>query len=249
MEPRGSLRAVIAADDPAMGTMVKTNSAVMAEGLGYTALDFLLIDRQHGSPIMEKLEAMIRAADLHDLPMVVRIPRDDTSLVTFLLDTGVRGIMVPQVEDPETVRAVSSHMRYADGRSLASYSRAARFGNIPKDRYAEYVNNELALLPMIETAAGLEAVEAIARMEEVTALTIGPGDLAWSLGVEFDSPDHRTAIDRIFAAGAAQDCPVGLFTPSSAHVERYRDRAAFMVYSSDLSIVSAHLEDVIGSGG
>lgn len=245
MDPRASLAEMVTASGTAVGTNLKSVSPVMAEALGYSALDFLLIDRQHGSPVMESLEEIVRAADLQDVPVIVRTPRDDASLITFLLDIGVRGIMLPQVENPGTVREISAHMRYRDGRSLGSYTRAARFGNVPKQRYAEYVNEELALLPMIETAAGLNSVGELAGMDEVTALTIGPGDLAWSLDVPYDSEEHFEAIDRIFEEAAANDCRVGLFAPEVSHVERYMERAAFLVHGSDVSITTGHFDRLL----
>ena len=247
MEPRSSFAARVTDDRTAVGTTLKSASPDAAEALGYTPLDFLFVDRQHGTPVFETLSHIVRAADLTDLPVIVRVPRADSSEVTFLLDLGVRGIVIPQVETPEVVQEMSSHVRYADGRSLGSYTRAARFGNVPKDRYAAYVNEELALLPMIETVAGLDAVDDLASMDEVTALTIGPGDLAWSLGVPFDSEEHVEAIDEIFDRAAAYDCPVGIFAPTVAHVERDLDRAAFLVHSSDVSLATAHFETLLGN--
>lgn len=246
MEPPTSLAAQITSDESIVGTNLKSVSPVMAEALSYTSLDFLFIDRQHGTPVMETLENIVRAADIQDVPVVVRTPKDDLSLITFLLDMGVRGIMPPMVEDPEFVREVSSHMRYKDGRSQGSYTRAARWGNVPRDRYGEYVNEDLALLPMIETAAGLDAVDELSGMEEVTSLTIGPGDLAHSVGVPRGSDEHYDVIDDIFERAEVNDCPVGLFTPSPEDVERYADRASFRIFGSDVTLASRTLEDVLG---
>lgn len=246
MEPRTSFVQRLLAADPAVGTVLSSVSPALAEALGYTPLDFLFVDRQHGPPVTEGLEAIVRSADLTDTPVVVRVPRGDTSMITFLLDAGVRGIMLPQVADPAVVREASSHLRYGDGRSLASASRAARFGRVSKEDYADYVNDELALLPMIETEAGAAAVDEIAGMDEVTALAIGPGDLAWSLDVAMGSDAHRTAIDRIFEAGAANDCPVGIFVASPEDIDRYADRAAFVIYGSDVGILASHFEAVLG---
>ncbi len=245
MEPRQSFAELVNSDKTAMGTNLKSGSPVLAEALGYSDLDFLLVDRQHGSPLMEGLEEIVRAADLQDVPVVVRTPVDDTSMITYLLDNGVRGIMLPMVEDVETVREASSHMRYKDGRSLGSYSRAARFGAVPKPRYADYVNEELALLPMIETTAGLDLVDELSSMPEVTALAIGPGDLAWSLGVPYDSEAHHEALDEIFEVAASNDCPVGTFAPAVAHVEQFIDRAAYLIHSSDASITMNYFDELL----
>lgn len=240
MQPRTSFLEVMTNDPPALGTVLKSVSPNVAEALGYTPLEFLFIDRQHGSPVTERLEYLVRTGDLVDLPTIVRVPRDDMSLITAFLDLGVTGIVVPQVEDAETVVEASSHMRYRHGRSLGSFTRAARFGAVPKDTYAEHVNENLALLPMIETAAGKAAVEEIAARPETTAITIGPGDLAWDLDVEFGSEAHQEAITEIFDAAAAQDCPVGIFVASEEMMDRNADRAAFLIYSSDVSVLTDH---------
>ncbi len=246
VQPRTSFTDVMGSEPPASGTVLKSVSPNVAEALGYTPLDFLFVDRQHGSPVTEQLEHLVRVADLAGLPTIVRVPREDTSLITGFLDFGVSGIVLPQIEARAPVREASSHMRYRDGRSLGSFTRAARFGEVPKETYAEHVNERLALLPMIETAAGMEAVEEIAAMPETTAITIGPGDLAWSLGVEFGGPEHHAAITEIFERSAEQDCPVGLFVPSTAEFERNRGRAAFLIYSSDVSILMKHFSEQFG---
>lgn len=246
MQPRSSLAARLLVDDLAIGTVLGSVSPTVAEALGYTPLDFLFVDRQHGSPVTEELEEIVRSADLTNTPVVVRVPRGDMSMITYLLDSGVRGIMLPQIEDAAAVRGASSHVRYSDGRSLASTSRAAKFGNVSKKDYADYVNEELALLPMIETEAGVDAADEIAVLDEVTALTIGPGDLAWSLDVTIGSDAHSAAIDRVFEVGTAHDCPVGIFVASPEDIERYADRAAFVIYGSDIGILSAHYHEVLG---
>jgi 4-hydroxy-2-oxoheptanedioate aldolase len=203
------------------------------------------VDRQHGSPVYTRLENIVRAADLNDMPVAVRVPRDDTSMITALLDFGVRGIVLPQIETESRVLEASSHVRYSDGRSLGSTTRAARFGDFEKPEYIEYVNNDLALLPMIETKAGLENAEALASMDEVTALLIGPGDLAHSLGTEFWSANHLAAINRIFDVAERQNCPTGIFVSTEEQLSDVKDRIDFTIYSKDIGIVTNHLEDVL----
>jgi len=242
-----SLASRLTTSEPSVGTMLKSMSPNVAEALGYTDLDFLFVDRQHGSPVTERLESIVRAADLTGLPVVTRVPRDDHSMTTSLLDLGVSGICIPQVESPETVREASSHVRYRDGRSLGTTTRAARFGAVPREAYVEHVDTELALLPMIETEAGVRNAGTIASMPEVTGVLVGPGDLAHSIGAGFGDDRHRRTIDGIFDAAAANDCPAGIFVSSVAELERYRPRASFLVYGKDLEMVTAHVTDVLES--
>lgn len=246
MEPRSSLVELLTSDETTVGTVLKSVSLNVTEALGYSPLDFLFVDRQHGSPVVETLENIVRVADLQDTPVVVRVPRNDTSEITPLLDHGVRGIMLPQVESPQIVKEASSHIRYEDGRSLGSTTRAARFGQVPKSRYAEYVNDELALLPMIETRAGLENVEQIAQMEEVTAIAIGPGDLSWSLDTTPGTETFTEAINKIFEAATKNDCPVGIFVSTQEELEQYSQRAAFAIYGSDIGFLLSHYKTALG---
>jgi 4-hydroxy-2-oxoheptanedioate aldolase len=231
-----------------VGTLLKSSSVTVAEALSYTDLSFLLVDRQHGSPVLERLENVVRATDLNDLPVAVRVPRDDTSMITYLLDLGVRGIVLPQVETTDYVEEASSHVRYSDGRSLGSTTRAARFGEF-EGSYVDYVNDHLALFPMVESVAAVENAERLAAMEEVTALLVGPGDLAHSLGTEFWSDRHRDAIGRVFDAAEAQDCPAGIFVSTEEQLADVADRASFVVYGNDTAIVTDHVDDVASRYG
>lgn len=232
-------------DTFSIGTILKSMSVNMAEALSYTDVSFLFVDRQHGSPVFTQLENIVRAADLNDVPVAVRVPRDDVSMITYLLDLGVRGIVLPQVESPEYVKEVSSHVWHDHGRSLGTTTRAARFGDFDRSEYIDYVNEHLALIPMVETTAGLETAEALAAMDEVTALLVGPGDLAHSLGTEFWSDAHLDAVGRVFAAAAANEIPAGIFVSAEQHIADVKDRTSFVIYGKDIGIVTDHIEEVV----
>lgn len=240
-----SLVKEIEADKLTVGTMLKSMSVNMAEALSYTDIDFIFVDRQHGSPVLEELEHITRAAELNDMPVVVRVPRDDMSMITYLLDVGARGIILPQVESVNTIEEASSHIRYADGRSLGTTTRAAHFGAIEKGDYIDYVDNSLAFCPMIETERGLENVEKIAASPKTTAIVIGPGDLSFSLDTEYGSTRFREAVDDIFDVAAQHGCPVGMFIMNEDELDLYADRASFAIYGQDVSIVTEHVTRVV----
>jgi len=232
-------------DAPQIGTTLKSCSPAIAEALGFTPLEFLFVDRQHGFPVSERLEHVVRAADLHGLPVVVRVPKDDLSMITYFLDIGVSGVMLPQIEDPEILREASEHVRYHDGRSIATTSRAAGFGKIDRDQYVEHVNEELALIPQIETEAGVEVVDEVARLEASTAVAIGPGDLAKSMGVTSGGVEVKTAVDDIFDTVEANGCRAGTFVGDESGIDRYADRAAFVICNSDIGLLMSQYDDLL----
>lgn len=240
-----SVREAFERDEPAIGTTLKSVSPNVAEALGRTPLDFLFIDRQHGSPVYDELEHIVRAADLNDLPVIVRIPKDDLRMITYCLDIGVAGVMMPQIEDAGTVVEANSHVRFDDGRSIATTSRAAAFGDRDREEYIEHVNQNLALIPQLESETGVGQAEEIAQLSETTTIAIGPGDLSKSLDASPDDAVVQNAIDHVFEAANAEGCGAGIFVGDPAGIERYRDDASFVIYNSDVGLLMEHFGEVL----
>lgn len=232
-------------DEPVIGTTLKSVSPNVVEGLGATPLDFVFIDRQHGSPVYDGLEHIVRAADVHDLPVVVRVPKDDMSMITYCLDIGVAGIMMPQIEDAATVVEASTHVRFEEGRSIATTSRAATYGATSKEEYIDHVNDDIALIPQLESETGVRQAAEIARLPETTTLAIGPGDLSMDLGASPGDDVVQSAIRDIFAAANEHDAGAGIFVGDQAGIEQYRDDASFIIYNSDVGLLMEHFDDVL----
>ena len=239
-----SVRQVIERNEPAVGTTLKSIAPNNAEALGCTPLDFLFIDRQHGSVLHENLEHVVRAADLNDLPVIVRVPSDDLSIITYLLDVGVAGIMLPQIENPETVIEASKRTRFSDGRSIATTSRAAEFGACSSEEYVDYVNNEIALIPQLETQDGVGVASQVASLDESSFIAIGPGDLSKSLNADPSDEIVQSAIDDVFEAGSNHGCGTGIFVSEPSGISEYDD-AAFVIYNSDVGVVMDHFNRVL----
>jgi 4-hydroxy-2-oxoheptanedioate aldolase len=121
----------------------------------------------------------------------------------------------------EAAQAVAA-MRYppAGVRGVAALTRATRFGRV--EGYARRAAEELCLLVQVETQQALDSLEAIAAVEGIDGIFIGPGDLAASLGYPGEQ-NHPTvvaaiedAIRRVRAAGK----PAGILTADAAFARR-----------------------------
>jgi len=230
-------------DGPAsIGTFFKSKSPSLAESLGNSPLDFLLVDRQHTAVGIETVESINRAAAHSGLPVMVRLATTDFDFVNTILDTGTRSLMIPQVEDPETVREVLDAARYDGSRSLSMGTRAGAYGARDREEYFDWVYNGLGIVPQIESGRAVDAADELADLSGVTALMIGATDLALSLGVSKDDEELQTAVDRVVDACWAADCGVGIFASSPAELARYRERMNYVVYSSNAGLLTAALE-------
>ena len=172
------------------------------------------------------------------VPMI-RVPATQYHLIARTLDVGVQGAMVPLVESVEQARTIVSSARYppvgrrgaAFGVAHDDYDNSDFIGTIAKS------NDELLLIAQVETAAGVENVDAIARVDGIDCLWVGHFDLTNSLGIpgQFDRPSYADAIKRVVEACDHHGKAAG-FTPTTPDVAvDYIERGfRAIAYSGDI---------------
>ncbi|GHC49411.1 aldolase/citrate lyase family protein [Neogemmobacter tilapiae] len=182
---------------------------VVAEALAGTGFDWLLIDTEHSLTDVPDVLGMLQAVSAYPISPVVRPAANDPVLFKRLLDFGAQTLLVPYVQTAKEAQAAVAAMRYPPRgiRGAGGTIRANRFGTV--DDYMNRAEQELCLLVQVETAATLDQIEAIAAVDGVDGLFIGPNDLAATMGYT-GNPGHPVvktaildAIGRIAATGKA----------------------------------------------
>jgi 4-hydroxy-2-oxoheptanedioate aldolase len=148
-------------------------------------------------PQLQALEHTTTAA-------IVRVESGERQRIHRVLDAGAEGIMCPRINTIDEARSVVSGLRYPPegSRGVAKMIRATGFGN----NFSEYrnaANDNILGVVQIETTEVLQHLDAIAALDGVDVLFIGPSDLSMSLGIfsQFDHPLYRKALkDTIDAA-------------------------------------------------
>jgi 2-dehydro-3-deoxyglucarate aldolase len=140
-----------------------------------------------------------------------------------LLDLGVYNFLMPFVESGEHAAAAVAATRYPPRgiRGIALAQRSNKYGY--KTDYFERINDAICVLVQIESRAGVDAVEAIAAVDGVDGLFIGPSDLSASLG-HFGNPNHpevQEAMRHVLAAAKASRKPVGILSGVEQDCQRY----------------------------
>ena len=198
-------------------------SPISIEILADCGYDWLLLDMEHSPHDSTEILSQLQAMKGGTATPVVRPPWND--MVTFkrLLDIGVQNLLVPYIQTAEEARNAVAYTRYPPHgvRGYAGAPRASNYGRI-KD-YAHHNAKELCLLLQVETLQGLENLEAIANVDGVDGVFIGPGDLSAALG-HLGNPKHPDvlkvideAIARIKACGKAP----GILTGDEALAKHY----------------------------
>lgn len=195
-----------------------TGAEVLA-GAGY---DWIVFDTEHSPGDPTTVLAQLQAAAPYPVSAVVRPHVNDAALVKRYLDIGAQTILIPYVQNADEARAAAAAMLYppAGIRGVSGWTRASRFGRVAD--YARSAADELCLLVQVETAEALGEIEAIAAVEGVDGMFIGPADLAASMGHPGEPmhPDVVAAVEDAVRRIRAAGMPAGILTLDRAFARR-----------------------------
>ncbi len=168
-----------------------TDPAVV-EIVALAGFDGVFIDMEHTGFDLQLVGEMIRIADLTGITPVVRVPENNPKLILRVLDMGAQGIQVPHIEGVEEARRAVDAVRYPPlgQRGGAGSTRAAGYGSIPWNEHVKTSNDEILLIIMTEDLKGINDIEAIAGLDGVDLISLGPTDLSTALGIT-DPADPR----------------------------------------------------------
>lgn len=237
---------------PTRGTFLNLGSALVAEVCALSGFDWLLVDLEHGAGGEDGLVGQILAGAAHGVPVVARVESSERIRVGHVLDLGALGVMFPRLDTPEEVERAVRHLWYPPrgDRGVAGYNRARSFGG--DTRSAGEVNDSILGIVQIESTTALDQVEAIAAIDGVDVLFIGPSDLSTSLGVagHLDSAPFRAALERVAAAARDAGKAAGILAGDPATAAWYHDHGfSFVAVASDSALLrsaasaAAHPDD------
>jgi len=224
---------------PPVGTWIMSASPLVAEATGHAGFDWAVIDMEHSPLDMMDVLQMMQALSCTKMVPIVRVAWNDPVLVKRVLDAGATTVMFPFVQTAdEAARAVAATRYPPQGvRGMAGMSRASRFGTLPN--YLSTANKQMGVIVQLETAQAIERIDAIADVDGVDALFIGPADLSASMG-HVGQLTHPAVMDRM--AQAVLRCkaigkPVGTIGGDPESVAQYRAAGFdYVAVGSDLGL-------------
>lgn len=144
---------------------------------GYHAVIF---DMEHGSIEEMALDRLIPFCNALGLFTLVRVREVNQARLQIALDSGARAVILPQIRSIEHARAAAAASKFPPrGTRGMGYSRIHGYGSTDNAWVADQDVRTLCYI-MIETQGAFDACEAIAGIECVDGLFIGPADLSLS---------------------------------------------------------------------
>jgi 4-hydroxy-2-oxoheptanedioate aldolase len=239
--PVNALKRALREGRPQLGLwsgLASPQTVAVVAGAGF---DWILLDAEHAPADLSATHAQLQAMAGGTATAVVRPAWNDAVLLKRYLDLGVQSFLVPMVQDAEEARRAVAATRYPPQgvRGVSVAMRANDFGRVKG--YHHRANGEICLHVQLETRRALEHLEAIAAVEGVDGLFIGPSDLAADLGHLADSahPEVRAAIDGAIRRIVATGKSAGILAPVEADARHWLGLGAtFVAVGSDVGILA-----------
>jgi len=243
--PKNAFKAAIKAKKPQIGLWASIPSNYAAEVIAGAGFDWILIDTEHTPSDIETVVTQLQAVSAYPTTPIVRVPWNDRVTIKRYLDTGVQTLLIPQIDTPEEAKNAVAYTRFPDVglRGVAGSTRATRFGRIKN--YFKHASEEICVLIQVESREALGHIEAIAAMDGIDGIFIGPADLHASLGYLGERahkdvmPVIDDAITRIVKCGKA----AGILTDNEENARRWlKLGATFVAVGADVGILSRGAE-------
>ncbi|HVW61048.1 MAG TPA: aldolase/citrate lyase family protein [Puia sp.] len=218
--------------DTLHGCWLNLGSPLTAEIVGLSGFDWVLIDLEHGAGTEKDVLHQLQALEHTPAAAVVRIESGQRQRIHRILDLGAEGIMIPRISNAAEAAAVASGLRYPpDGsRGIAKMVRASGFGQHFPDYFKNGKDDILGVV-QIETAEVLNHLDAVAALDGIDVLFIGPSDLSMELGI-FGQLDHSLFKDAVKATvNAAQKAgkAAGILIPDPNDQKKYHEMGIRMI--------------------
>jgi 4-hydroxy-2-oxoheptanedioate aldolase len=165
----------------AYGAWLTAPSAYTAEIMAHAGFDWVCIDMQHGHIGYEAAVEMLVAIGTSEAMPFVRVPWNEPGIIGKVLDAGAMGVIIPMVNIVDDAQAAVAACRYPP-QGARSYGPGRVVFYAGAD-YFDHANDEVAVIPMIETKEAVANLDEILAVPGIDAVYVGPADLSVSLGL------------------------------------------------------------------
>lgn len=219
------------------GAWCNMGSPLTAEMAGLLGYDWILIDQEHGPGDQWHLLQQAQATTPYKAACIARVAWSDRILIKKALDLGIGGIMIPNVQSAVEAAQAVTFAKYPPmgERGSASSPRCAGYGLHFKEYYPN-ANKNLITVAQIETGTGVDNAEAIAAVEGVDVLFVGPVDLSMNMNLPgvFDDPKFVDLLRRVSGAAKKHGKACGILLPNTALIPKLKELGyTFIACGSD----------------
>lgn len=183
----------------------------IAAACGY---DAVYVDLEHTSTSLETAAMLCASALGAGISALVRVPSHDPSVIARVIDNGATGVIVPHVNSKEEAAAVVNAARFPPigHRSISGPNAVSGYQPRSPAELAAVLERRTVVAVMIETPQAVDAADAIAAVEGIDMILLGPSDLTAEMGIhgDYENDHFRHAVESVAAACRAHGVALGI---------------------------------------
>jgi 4-hydroxy-2-oxoheptanedioate aldolase len=208
---------------PVVNGWLAIPNAFSAEMYAQAGWDSVTVDMQHGVQDYLSCVACFQGMQKTSVVPMVRVPWNEPGIIGKVLDAGAYGVICPMVNTEAEARALVQYSKYPPrGTRSNGPIRAALYGE--GGRYQTTANDEILVIPMIETQTALDNLEAILDVPGIDGIYVGPSDLGLSLGMapklDREEPEILRIYERLITETSKRGIAAGLHNATPAYAKR-----------------------------
>ena len=232
---------------PALLTQLHLTDASIFEMVSVMGFDGIWMDLEHHSYSLETAGNFIRATRVGSADILARTAKGEFMRMGRLLETGAQGIMYPRCSDASEAEEVVRWAKFAPlgERGFDGAGADAFYTGIPMDEYVRDANEETFVVIQLEDPKAIEQAEAIAAVEGVDVIMLGPADFSVLSGIpgQFDHPSIEKSLNKIAQAAANAGKHWASTAADANSAKGLLQRGAGMIlHNADICIVKKGLE-------
>src|SRR5262249_59689192 len=177
-----TLRKIWARGEAVVNGWLSIPSSFSAEVMAHQGFDSLTVDMQHGVVDYQTAVTMLQAISTTPAIPLARVPWNDPARLMKILDAGVYGVICPMINTRAQAEALVAACKYPPrGYRSGGPVRPSIYAGAD---YGDHANDDVLVMPMIETAEALKNIDEILSVPGVDAIYVGPSDLSLALGLK-----------------------------------------------------------------
>jgi 4-hydroxy-2-oxoheptanedioate aldolase len=246
---KNTLKDIWARGETVVNGWLSIPSSFSAEVMAHQGFDSLTIDMQHGVIDYQVAVTMLQAISTTAVIPLTRIPWNEPAYAMKILDAGVYGVICPMISTREQAEALVQVCKYPPrGQRSWGPVRASIYAGAD---YGDHANEDLLVIPMIETADALKNLDDILSVPGVDAIYVGPSDLSLALGrqprLDQDDPVVVEALKKIVEACQRHNVIAGIHTTGAAHALKMIEEGYQLVtLASESRFMAAKAAEEVG---
>lgn len=196
-----------------IGSFLVLPSPQLVEMVALSGFDLVLADVEHGGFGPRDLEECLRAADYRGMGSLVRTPHISLGMFQQYLDMGAGGIQAAMVHDRDTASQAASYAHYPPlgCRGISCNTRASAYSFQGIGQVKEQAQAGTFVSLQIESVQGLSQADRILEIPGVDMIFVGAADLSVSMGVDINSQELWTTVEKLAGKIRAAGREAGIY--------------------------------------